>query len=137
MAILRGAPGAVPGGRPRIVLADEDPTTSALLKTVLQNYGMECREARDGGEAVELIRTFAPDAAILDVSMPNLDGLQVLSLLKSDPATSATRVIFLTARQQEADIVKAFALGAEDYITKPFNPMELVARLKRILRRET
>lgn len=136
MAISRSLSTAVPGGRPRIVVADEDRTTSALLNTVLQNYGMECREARDGGEAVELIRTFAPDAAILDVSMPNLDGLQVLSLLKSDPATAATRVIFLTARQQESDIVKAFALGAEDYITKPFNPMELVARLKRILRRE-
>lgn len=136
MAISRSVPAAAPGGRPKIVLADEDRTTSALLNTVLQNYGMECREARDGGEAMELIRTFAPDAAILDVSMPNLDGLQVLSLLKSDPATAATRVIFLTARQQETDIVKAFALGAEDYITKPFNPMELVARLKRILRRE-
>ena len=73
--------------------------------------------------------------SILEIGLPGLDGFQILAALKRDPDLAKVRVVFLTARQNEADILRAFGLGADDYITKPFSPMEVAARLKRILGR--
>ncbi len=89
--------------------------------------------ASDGGAALELIRSWQPDLAVLDVNMPNKSGYEVLSSLRNDPLTHNIRVILLTARQQETDVIRGFGLGADDYVTKPFSPMELIARLKRLL----
>ena len=120
-------------GRPQVVIADDDPTMLALVRTALQNFGMECRTALDGPAALDLIRKGRPHAAVLDVNMPGMDGYEVLSGVRSEQIP--VRVLLLTARQQESDILRGFALGADDYVVKPFSPMELVARLKRLLGR--
>ena len=127
------APASAPHGRPQVVIADDDPTILALVRTALQNFGMECRTAVDGPSALELIRNGRPNAAVLDVNMPGMDGYEVLSGVRSEQLP--VRVLLLTARQQESDILRGFALGADDYVVKPFSPMELVARLKRLLGR--
>jgi CheY-like chemotaxis protein len=118
-----------------VLVADDDLTIGALLTATLQNCGIQCQIARHGVQALEMARSLRPDALVLDIMMPHLDGFEVLASLKSDPATRPIPVLLLTARQQEADIVRGFALGAEDYVVKPFNLMELVARLKRLMPR--
>jgi DNA-binding response OmpR family regulator len=120
--------------RASIVMADDDPTTLALVKATLESYQIDCRIAADGGQALEMIAAHPPSAVILDVNVANLDGFEVLAALKREEATSDIPVVFLTSRQQETDIVRAFGLGAADYIVKPFSPMELAARIKRLIR---
>jgi DNA-binding response OmpR family regulator len=120
-----------------VVIADDDPTILTLLKTTIQNYGMECFAACEGDQALELIRAHSPDMAVLDVVMPNMDGLEVLAAIRNDSVARHLPVLLLSAMQQEADIVRAFGLGANDYVTKPFSPVEVVARLKRLVRSET
>jgi CheY-like chemotaxis protein len=132
-AQLSSGPAAGAGGRAHVVIADDDPTVLALVRTALQNFGMECRTAVDGPSALDLIRTGRPHAAVLDVNMPGMDGYAVLSAVRADQIS--VRVLLLTARQQESDVLRGFALGADDYVVKPFSPMELVARLKRLLGR--
>jgi two-component system, cell cycle response regulator DivK len=138
-AISRAAHGrpsqaaAASDGKRRIVAADDDSTIRALVEAAVQNSGFECRVASDGGTALELIRSWQPDLAVLDVNMPNRNGFEVLSSLRNDPLTRNIRVILLTARQQETDVIRGFGLGADDYVIKPFSPMELIARLKRLL----
>jgi len=121
--------------RANIVMADDDSTTVALVKATLESYQIECRIAADGGQVLEMIAASAPSAVLLDVNVANLDGFEVLAALKRDEATSDIPVVFLTSRQQETDIVRAFGLGAADYIVKPFSPMELAARIKRLIRK--
>jgi CheY-like chemotaxis protein len=118
-----------------VLVADDDLTIAALLTATLQNCGIHCQIARHGVQALQMAGSLHPDALVLDIVMPHLDGFEVLASLKNDPATRSIPVLLLTARQQEADILRGFGLGAEDYVVKPFNPMELVARLKRLLRR--
>jgi DNA-binding response OmpR family regulator len=134
--LARGAaPEAVPSGSPtRIVIADDDPTILTLLQTTVQNSGMECVVAREGDEALQLVRSTTADAIVLDILMPNMDGLEVLAAIRNDQALRRVRVLMLSALQQETDIVRAFSLGADDYVTKPFSPVEVVARLKRLHR---
>jgi len=117
---------------PVVVLADDDPIILALLRSILRNYGMQCHTADNGHTALRLIREFQPHAAVLDVNMPEADGYQVLTAIRAE--SLPTHVVMLSARQQEPDILRGFQLGADDYLVKPFNPLELVARLKRLLR---
>jgi DNA-binding response OmpR family regulator len=117
-------------GRMRVVIADDDPTILLLVRTALQNFGMDCLSATDGPQAMELIRRERPNAAVLDINMPGMDGYGVLSAIREERIP--LRVLLLTARQRESDILRAFTLGADDYVVKPFSPMELVARLKRL-----
>jgi DNA-binding response OmpR family regulator len=117
---------------PSVLLADDDPIVLALLRTILRNYGMQCQTAENGHEALRAIRESKPHVAVLDVSMPELDGYEVLTAIREE--NLPTLVVMLSARQQETDILKGFQLGADDYLIKPFNPLELVARVKRLLR---
>jgi CheY-like chemotaxis protein len=126
---LSPAPPARP--RPEVLIAEDSLTIRALVRSVLENNGMECRIAASGTEALQMLRQYRPHAAVLDVNMPGLDGFEVLETIRREAIPS--RVILLTARQAESDIIRGFNLGADDYIVKPFNPMELVARLKRLL----
>lgn len=119
-----------------VLIADDDPGTSTLVRTILQRFGMKCVVAGDGTEALLLAQENRPNAAILDVNMAHLDGFEVLATLKGDVRTRNMVVIMLTARQREADIIRGFGLGAGDYMVKPFNPLELVARLQRLLSKE-
>jgi two-component system, cell cycle response regulator DivK len=121
--------------RANIIIADDDPTTVALVKATLESYQMDCRVAADGGQVLEMITANPASAVILDVNIANLDGFEVLAALKRDEGACDIPVVFLTSRQQETDIVRAFGLGAADYILKPFSPMELAARIRRLIRK--
>jgi CheY-like chemotaxis protein len=129
----RAAPRKGVRGRARVLVADDDPTVLALVRTALENFGMECQVAVDGHMALATARRWRPQAAILDVNMPGLDGYEVLAALRAE--NLPVRVMLLTARQRESDIIRGFALGADEYVVKPFSPMELMARLKRLIPR--
>ncbi len=120
-------------GTPKIVVADDDATVRSLVRLTLQDYGMECLMASSGPEALQMIRDQGPHAALLDVNMPGMDGYLVLAALREEKLP--VRVVLLTARRHENDISRGFTLGADDYVVKPFNSVELVARLKRLFRR--
>jgi len=124
-------------GRKLVIIGDADTAASTLLHAVLAQEGISCHVAENGVNALALAKSKQADAVIVDVSLPGLDGFQVLAELKRDPAMSKTVTILLTARQAEADVLRGFGLGADDYITKPFSPMEVVARLKRFLLRNS
>ncbi|HLK69068.1 MAG TPA: response regulator [Bryobacteraceae bacterium] len=132
-AAAANAPPPGASGRPRILIADDDPTVIALVRASLKNFGMDIETAANGRSAMEAIRRYQPHAAVIDVNMPGMDGYEVLSAIRTEGLH--VRVLLLTARQQESDVIRAFTLGADDYVVKPFGPMELVARLKRLLAR--
>jgi CheY-like chemotaxis protein len=120
-------------GPPEILIADDDPLVRTLVGTTLQNHGMRCRLAATGPEALQIVHECRPHAAVLDVVMPGMSGYQVLAAIREEDLP--VRVILLTACERENDISRGFSLGADDYIVKPFNVIELVARLRRLLRR--
>ena len=120
------------GARPVILLAEDDPLVARFVTTQLDAVGYEVVLAKDGAQALHLISSRKFDAAILDVNMPGADGFGVLSEIKLREETKSTPVLMLTGRSQGHDIVRAFDLGASDYVTKPFNPLDLVARVKRL-----
>jgi DNA-binding response OmpR family regulator len=117
--------------KPEIVIADDDVHVLAVVRSALQSAGMECHSAANGTEAISMIRELRPDITVLDVNMPGSDGFEVLSAIRQSGIP--VKVIMLTARQHERDVLRGFELGADDYVVKPFNPLELVARLKRLL----
>jgi CheY-like chemotaxis protein len=142
VALAKPAPAAVPQAaalppprlsRPDVLIADDDPIVRSLLRGTLENYGMTCRMASSGTEALESIRQKLPDAAVLDINMPGMDGYLVLASIREQGLPLP--VLLLTARCHENDISRGFTLGADDYLIKPFNNVELIARLKRLLRR--
>jgi two-component system response regulator AdeR len=116
-----------------VLVADDDMTVRLVVRSALENAGIKCRMASTGPEALQILREYRPCAAVLDINMPGMDGYEVLSAARLEAIP--VRVLLLTARQQEADITRGFTLGADDYLIKPFNPPELVARLRRFLRR--
>ena len=100
----------------------------------MSSYEFDGHVTDSGSDALELASSLHQAAVILDVNMPGMSGFEALSRLKSAKATRPVPVIMVTARSQEVDVLRGFSLGADDYVVKPFNPIELVARLKRILR---
>ncbi len=116
----------------RVVVADHDPFTRTLIESALSRQGFACELVEDGESAWTSIDKFNPGAVILDLTLPNRDGFQLLADIRRKPGRRP-KVIVLSARQSEADILRAFALGADDYLTKPFSPLELSARLVRLL----
>ena len=115
----------------RILIADDDVTVRVVLHKTLREHNVDCRAACSGDEALKLIADYKPNAALLDVNMPNMNGFEVLTAIRKQDLP--VRVVMLTARRQEQDIIQGFNLGADDYIVKPFSPMELMVRLKRLL----
>jgi DNA-binding response OmpR family regulator len=137
-AKTRPAPPAAapePNAEPRkistVVIADDDLDIRLLVAAILKNHGMKCLVACDGPEALKMIEDHSPHAVVLDVNMPGMDGYQVLGRMREEG--NRVPVLMLTARQQEMDVVRGFSLGASDYVVKPFNPLELLARLRRLL----
>lgn len=118
---------------PRVVLADDDGIVVTVVGSTMRNYGMTCQTATNGMDALRLVRETQPNVAVLDLNMPGMDGYEVLAAIRAEGL--AVSVILLTAHQREGDILRGFQLGADDYLTKPFNPLELMARIKRLLRR--
>ena len=116
----------------RILVVDDEPRITRLVRDYLERAGFAVSVARDGAEALLRARTERPDLVVLDLGLPELDGLDVTRSLRRD---SATPIIILTARDDEADRIVGLELGADDYVTKPFSPRELVARVRAVLRR--
>jgi len=128
------APAAEGGRAPVILVADDEPVNLALIKRRLEWEEYEIHTAENGGEAVEAARRLLPDLVMLDVMMPVLDGLQACRLLKEDPSTRDIPVIFLSALDDTGTKVSGLALGADDYISKPFSVEELLARVRVAIR---
>lgn len=120
---------------PKILVVDDEPDAVELISFNLKGAGFEVVSAADGTAAVKSARLHAPDLVLLDVMLPEVDGLEVCKLLRRDPATSGIPIIMLTARAGEIDRVLGLELGADDYITKPFSPRELVLRVKKLIER--
>jgi DNA-binding response OmpR family regulator len=115
-----------------ILVADDERNILQLARLYLGNEGFRVEEAQDGRQALEKVRSTNPDLVILDVMMPEMDGLSVCREIRK---TSSVPVIILTARGDDVDKIVGLEIGADDYVTKPFNPRELVARVKAVLRR--
>lgn len=130
-AAPEGARRAVTGTPAVVLIADDDINVLAVVRAALQDYGMLCRSAINGPQALVMVREILPAAAVLDVNMPEMDGFAVLQAIRRE--SLPVRVIMLTARQDPDDVLRGFNSGADDYMVKPFNPLELVARLKRLL----
>jgi two-component system KDP operon response regulator KdpE len=120
--------------RYRILVVDDEPRMIRFIRLNLEHDGFEVVEATDGLAALNQVRDALPDLVLLDVAMPELDGFETLRLLRE---ISSIPVIMLTARGEEDDRVRGLELGADDYVTKPFSPRELVSRVRAVLRRVT
>lgn len=119
----------------RILVAEDDPISATILRHRLEKEGLEVTHMPNGREAYERAIDETPDLVILDVKMPGMDGFEVLERLRRVQAFSTVPIIMLTSMGSEADVVRGFQLGADDYVLKPFSPIELSARVQRLLRR--
>ncbi len=118
-----------------ILIVDDEDDILRLLSYNLKKAGLRVIEARDGPEAIELAQKKTPELILLDVMLPNMNGTDVLKSLKRESLTSGIPVIMLTAKGEEVDRILGLELGAEDYITKPFSPREVILRVKAVLKR--
>ena len=120
----------------RILVVDDEEDLLELIRYNLGKEGYQVRCVSSGEMALREARSQAPDLILLDLMLPAVDGLSVCRILKSDPQTQHIPVVMVTAKTEEADIVTGLELGADDYITKPFSPRELLARIRAVLRRK-
>jgi two-component system alkaline phosphatase synthesis response regulator PhoP len=116
----------------KILVIDDEPAITNLVSAYLRTEGYEVYTAADGNAGLKAARAFKPDLIILDLMLPGIDGIELLSRLRRE---SEVYVIMLTARTEETDKIVGLSVGADDYVTKPFSPRELVARVKAALRR--
>jgi DNA-binding response OmpR family regulator len=123
--------------RPRVLVVDDEPLVLELLETTLGLAGYDVVTAGDGVQALEQIRAASPDAVVLDINMPRLDGFGVLAALSAEAFPDPPRVLVLTARHASADVAKAISMGAVDYLSKPFKESVLLARVARMTRRRS
>src|SRR5229473_2004805 len=120
----------------RVVLVVEDePDIRRLIVLHLERDGFRCRTAANGPDALREVKAAAPDLVVLDLMLPELDGLEVCRRLRSDASTAGVPIIMLTAKSDEVDRVVGLEVGADDYVGKPFSPKELLARVRAVLRR--
>ncbi len=118
----------------KILAVDDEKHIVRLVQVNLERQGYEVVTAFDGKEALEKVESERPDLVVLDVMMPYMDGFEVLKNLKKNPETRDIPVIMLTAKAQDADVFRGWQSGVDCYLTKPFNPMELIAFVKRIFK---
>lgn len=117
----------------RIVVADDDPIVVKFLSAVFHDEGYEVHTAEDGEKALKVIKDARPDLVILDLVMPYHDGFEICQRIKSSAETAAVPVIILSMKEKEQDALRAFEVGADDYVRKPFNALELVARARKLM----
>jgi phosphate regulon transcriptional regulator PhoB len=120
-----------------VLVVDDEPDIRNLVVLHLARDGFRCRTAANGPEALRAVKSGAPDLIVLDLMLPDMDGLEVCRRLRSDPASAAIPIVMLTAKTDEVDRVVGLEIGADDYVVKPFSPKELVARVRAVLRRAT
>jgi two-component system phosphate regulon response regulator PhoB len=121
--------------RSKILVVDDEPEAVELLEFNLKQAGFDVISAENGAEALKKARSALPSLIVLDLMLPEIDGLEVCKMLRRDPATAGIPIIMLTAKAAEMDRIVGLEIGAEDYITKPFSPRELVLRVKKVLQR--
>jgi two-component system phosphate regulon response regulator PhoB len=119
----------------RVLIVDDDPDIVRLVRYNLSHSGYDVLSAGSGREALELVEKQPPDLVVLDVMLPDVDGLEVCRTLRQQSSSKRIPILMLTARGEEIDRVVGFELGVDDYVSKPFSPRELVLRVKSILRR--
>ena len=107
---------------PEVLLVDDDPDIRAMLAFTLDDYGFTIREAGDGVQALHALAEHAPDVMVLDLMMPNIDGFGVLAEMRDRNLAPTTRVLILSCKVDERDFVRGYELGADEYVTKPFDP---------------
>jgi two-component system phosphate regulon response regulator PhoB len=122
--------------RPKILVVDDEPEAVELLEFNIKQAGFDVLVAADGSEALKKAHGALPSLVLLDLMLPEVDGLEVCKMLRRDPATASIPIIMVTAKATEIDRILGLELGADDYITKPFSPRELVLRVKKLLQRE-
>lgn len=121
--------------REKIVVIEDEPDILEMIEYNLGREGYAVESASSGDEGVKMILREAPDLVLLDLLLPGLDGIEVCRKLKMDPVTQKVPIIMVSAKGEESDIVLGLGVGADDYVTKPFSPKELIARVKAVLRR--
>jgi two-component system phosphate regulon response regulator PhoB len=121
--------------KPKILVVDDEPEAVELVEFNLEQAGFSVVTASDGAEALTKARSASPRLIVLDLMLPEIGGLEICKMLRRDPATAGIPIIMLTAKAAEIDRVLGLELGADDYITKPFSPRELVLRVKKLLQR--
>jgi two-component system alkaline phosphatase synthesis response regulator PhoP len=121
--------------KPKILLIEDECDIQELLQYNLEREGFELASCHEGATGLEMARKFRPDLILLDVMIPGIGGKEVCRRLKADAFTEQIPVIFLTARSEDIDKMIGFELGADDYVTKPFSPRELIARIRAVLKR--
>ncbi len=119
----------------RVLVVDDDKEIVRLMRANLERAGFQALAAYDGESALHVLRREHPDLVVLDLMLPDRDGWDITRLVRSDATLSRTPIIMLTARVEDADKIVGLELGADDYVTKPFNPREVVARVRSVLRR--
>jgi two-component system alkaline phosphatase synthesis response regulator PhoP len=123
------------GARKKILVVEDEPDICELVRYNLERSGFKVVEAHDGEAALSLARSEQPALVILDLMLPEADGMEICRILRGRPETAALPIVMLTAKAAEVDRVLGLELGADDYVTKPFSPRELVARVRAVLRR--
>ena len=119
----------------KVLVIDDDPVILELLRVNFEIESFEVVMARDGREGLEKARTENPDVVLSDIMMPRLDGLELVSILREDPRTRTLPIILLSAKAQNAEVEQGLDLGADDYVTTPFDPLELIDRVNAVLAR--
>lgn len=119
---------------PLVLAVDDEPEILSLMEFTLRSEGYRVALARNGAEALEQVKAQRPALVIMDVTMPEMDGFEALRRIKEDPETEELPIVMLTARVEESDILAGWLRGADLYLTKPFDPFELLAHVSRVLR---
>lgn len=129
--------GAAPSGvgRVPVLLVEDDPRLAALVREYLEQNGFDVELVADGARVMDAVRRKRPDVVLLDLMLPGVDGLEVCRRIRAEPALGHVAVIMVTARGDDVDKIVGLELGADDYLAKPYNPRELVARIRAVLRR--
>ena len=119
----------------KVIVIEDEADILEVIQYNLEREGYRVRTARDGQQGLQLIKKEMPDIVLLDLMLPSLDGIEVCRKLKEGPITHSIPIIMVTAKGEESDIVLGLGIGADDYVTKPFSPKELMGRVKAVLRR--
>jgi phosphate regulon transcriptional regulator PhoB len=122
-------------GKEKIIIVEDETDIREVIEYNLKREGYETLVASNGEEALRIIARHSPDLVILDLMLPGLDGIDVCRKLKEDPLSRSVPVIMVTAKGEESDVVLGLGMGADDYVTKPFRPRELMGRVRAVLRR--
>lgn len=126
-------PDPAPGMKPKVLIADDEPNIVISLEFMMKREGFEVIVARDGAQALEVIRREHPRLVLLDATMPGMSGFDVCEAVRADAEVASTRIVMLTAKGRETDMARGVGAGADAYVTKPFSTRDLVQKVKDLL----